>query len=208
VARETALTTSGRRRKAGDVTFERLTWPRRTERLTIRPAEPADLAAVFEYRSREDVGQWMPDRPASYDAWLLQLGKSGVLERTLVVELDGTVIGDLYLHLENGWAQRDVREAAQDSQAEVGWAFSPDHQGRGYATEAVTELVRICFEELGVRRLTAVAFADNAPSLRVMEKVGMQREAWHRSESLHRDLGWVDSVVYALLADDWRTSQS
>jgi RimJ/RimL family protein N-acetyltransferase len=36
-----------------------------------------------------------------------------------------------------------------------------------------------------------------------MEKVGMQREARYRRESLHRDLGWVDSVVYALLREDW-----
>jgi RimJ/RimL family protein N-acetyltransferase len=188
------------------VTFDRLSWPRRTERLSFRPADAADLAAVFAYRSREDVAQWMPDRPTSYDAWLLQLGKSDVMGRTLVVELDGQVIGDLYLHIENGWAQREIRDPAKDSQAEIGWAFSPEYQGRGYATEAVTELVRICFEELGVRRVTALAFADNGPSLRVMEKVGMQREALHRRESLHRDLGWVDSVVYAVLADDSHTS--
>jgi RimJ/RimL family protein N-acetyltransferase len=36
----------------------------------------------------------------------------------------------------------------------------------------------------------------------------MQREAFHRRESLHRDLGWVDSVVYALLADEWRAVQT
>jgi RimJ/RimL family protein N-acetyltransferase len=184
------------------VTFERLTWPRRTERLSFRPAEPADLSAVFAYRSREDVGRWMPNRPTSYDAWLLQIG-SDLMERTLVLELDGQVIGDLYVHIENGWAQREVREAARDTQAEIGWALSPDHQGHGYATEAVSEVVRICFEELDVRRVTAIAFADNTPSLRVMEKVGMQREARYRRESLHRDLGWVDSVVYALLREDW-----
>lgn len=190
------------------MTFERLSWPRRTERLSFRPADTNDLPAVFAYRSREDVGQWMPERPSSYDAWLLGLGKSGVLDRTLVVELDGTVIGDLYLHLENGWSQHEVREKAQDSQAEIGWAFSPDHQGHGYATEAVIELVRICFEELDVRRVTAVAFADNTPSVRVMEKAGLQREALYRRESLHRDLGWVDSVVYALLADEWREARA
>jgi RimJ/RimL family protein N-acetyltransferase len=206
MAPETPLTLASGTRLAHSVTFERLTWPRRTSRLCFRPAEPADLAAMFEYRSREDVGQWMPNRPTSYDAWLLQLG-SDLMGRTLVVELAGRVIGDLYLHVENGWAQREVREQAENTQAEIGWAFSPEHQGRGYATEAVTELVRICFEELDVRRVTAIAFADNKASLRVMEKVGMQREALYRRESLHRDLGWVDSVVYALLADDWRAAR-
>ena len=68
--------------------------------------------------------------------------------------------------------------------------------------------MRICFDDLGLRRLTAVAFADNPASLRVMEKVGMRQEALHRQESLHRDLGWVDSVVYAVLADEWRAPGS
>ena len=186
------------------MTFESLSWPARTERLSFRPAVTADLPAVFGYRSREDVAQWMPDRPTSYDDWLMQLGKSDVRGRTLVLELEGRVIGDLYLHVENGWAQREVREGGENTQAELGWALSPDHQGRGYVTEAVTELVRICFGDLAIRRVAAVAFADNAPSLRVMEKVGMRREAYFHRESLHRDLGWVDSVIYSLLVDDWR----
>jgi len=185
------------------VTFERLTWPARTDRLTFRPAEISDLPALFAYRSLEEVGQWMPNRPTSYDEWLMQLGDD-LLGRTLVLELDGRVIGDLYLHVEDGWAQREVREGGKDTQAEIGWALSPDHQGHGYVTEAVTELVRVCFEDLGLRRLSAVAFADNVPSVRVMEKLGMRREALFRGDSLHRDLGWVDSVVYALLVDDWR----
>ena len=186
------------------MTFERLSWPARTERLSFRPAEIADLPAVFAYRTLEDVAQWMPNRPASYDEWVLRLGGSDTMDRTLVLELEGTVIGDLYLRVEDGWAQREVSEGGRNAQAEIGWCLSPDHQGRGYVTEAVTELIRICFEDLAIRRLAAVAFADNAASIRVMEKLGMRREAVFRRESLHRDLGWVDSVIYALLADDWR----
>jgi RimJ/RimL family protein N-acetyltransferase len=189
------------------VTFERIPWPRRTDRLTIRPATTPDLPAVFAVRSRADVAEWMPDRPTSYDEWLLRIGRSGVIDRMLVMEREGTVIGDLYLHVEDAWTQLEVRETGKDAQAEIGWCLSPDHQGHGYVTEAMTELVRICFDELGLRRLTANAFADNEPSLRVMERLGMTCEARNRAESLHRDRGWVDGVTYALLADDWRAAQ-
>ena len=185
------------------MTFERVAWPRRTERLTIRPATVDDLPSVFAYRTLEEVGQWMPNRPASYDAWLIRMGRDA-LPRTLVIVRDESVIGDLYLKVEDGWAQAEAPEpGGKESQAEIGWCLSPDHQGRGYATEAVAELVRICFEDLGLRRLTAEAFADNTPSTKVMEKLGMRREALHRRESLHRDLGWVDSVTYAILRDEW-----
>jgi len=121
-----------------------------------------------------------------------------------VVELDGVVIGELYLHVAAGWAQTEVSDRAVDTEAEVGWALDPAYQGHGYATEAAGELVRICFEDLGVRRVTATAFADNGPSLRIMERLGMRCETRGVRTTLHRERGWVDSTVYALLADEWR----
>ena len=189
-------------------TFDRLAWPRRTDRLTLRPATTPDLPAVFAVRSRADVAEWMPDHPTSYDDWLLRLGRIGAVDRMLVMEAAGEILGDLYLHVEDAWSQAEVRESGRLAQAEIGWCLSPDHQGRGYVTEAMTELVRICFEELGVRRLTAQAFADNTPSLRVMERLGMVCEGRFRAESLHREHGWVDGVVYTLLKDDWAATRA
>ena len=182
-------------------------WPVRTDRLTLRPATPDDLRAVFEIRSLPEVGQWMPDLPTSYDAWVLAQGQRGGLERMLAVLLGDELIGHLYLHVEDAWSQVEVRDQAAGAQAELGWAFDPAHQGRGYATEAVHEALRLCFEDLGVRRVVALAFADNAPSLRVMEKAGMRREALLRKESLHRELGWLDGVSYALLVEEWLSSR-
>ncbi len=190
------------------MSFDHLSWPRRTDRLTIRPATTADLPAVFAVRSHPDVAEWMPGRPASYDDWLLGLGRSRAVDRMLVMELDGSVIGDLYLHVEDAWAQAEVSEQGKRAQAEIGWCLSPDHQGRGYVTEAMRALVGICFEDLGVRRLTANAFAGNAASLRVMERLGMVCEAHHRADSLHRDRGWVDGVTYALLREEWEAALS
>lgn len=183
--------------------FQRLSWPKQTARLSIRPCQAADLPAVYAVRSRPEVAEWMPSNPSSYEDFVLRQGASHAMERCLVMELDGTVIGDLYLHVEDGWAQAEVKDAGRDAQAEIGWCLSPDHQGKGYVTEATTELVRICFEELGLRRLTALAFADNAASLRVMERLGMVCEARYRKDSLHRTHGWLDGVSYALLREEW-----
>jgi RimJ/RimL family protein N-acetyltransferase len=191
-------------------TLPEIEWPARTDRLTLRAATPDDLRAVYAIRALPEVGQWMPDLPTSYDAWVLAQGQRGGLERMVTVLLgdaNPTVIGHLYLHVEDAWSQVEVRDQATRAQAEIGWAFDPAHQGKGYATEAVRELLRVCFEDLGVRRVVALAFADNTPSLRVMEKVGMRREALLRKESLHRELGWVDGVSYALLAEEWVTSR-
>jgi RimJ/RimL family protein N-acetyltransferase len=185
-------------------TVPEIDWPVRTERLTLRAATPEDLRAVYEIRALPEVARWMPDLPTSYDAWLLAQGQRGGVERMVVVLLGDTVIGHLYLHVEDAWAQVEVRERASGAQAEVGWAFDPAHQGQGYATEAVRAVLGQCFDVLGVRRVVALAFADNGPSLRVMEKVGMRREALMVKESLHRELGWLDGVSYALLEEEWR----
>jgi RimJ/RimL family protein N-acetyltransferase len=206
MACETALTGDRVPGRVADVTFERLSWPRRTARLSLRPCLPADLPAVYAVRSLAEVAEWMPSHPSSYEDFVLRQGASKAMERCLVMELGrdgGTVIGDLYLHVEDAWTQSEVADQGKDAQAEIGWCLSPDHQGQGYVTEATTELVRICFEDLGVRRLTANAFADNAASLRVMERLGMVGEGRFRKESLHRTRGWVDGITYAMLREDW-----
>lgn len=182
--------------------FDRVAWPVRTDRLTIRPATSADLQAIFDVRTLPDVAQWMPSRPATYAEFVLHAGEHGVLARTLVMEREGAVIGDLYLHVTDAWSQEDVAARAGE-EAEIGWCLSPAHQGHGYVSEGAAELLRICFEDLGLRRVSAAAFADNAPSLRVMDRLGMRLENHGRRDSLHRDLGWVDGVVYAVLAEEW-----
>jgi RimJ/RimL family protein N-acetyltransferase len=88
-------------------------------------------------------------------------------------------------------------------QAEIGWCIDPAVQGQGYATEAVRELIRIAFEELGLRRLVAHCFAANKASWRLMERVGMRREVYTVKESLHRSGEWMDGMSYALLAEEW-----
>jgi len=187
--------------------FPRVTWPRTTERLVLRPATADDLRAVFETRTLVEVGRWMPERPTSYAEFVLRFGELDVLGRTLVIELAGEVIGDLYLKVDAAWSQADTADRAGE-EAEVGWCLSPAHQGRGYVSEAAAELVRICFEDLGVRRVSAAAFADNLASVRIMEKLGMRCESRGVRDSLHRDLGWVDGVVYALLEDEWRATRA
>jgi RimJ/RimL family protein N-acetyltransferase len=187
--------------------LDRVAWPVHTARLVIRPATSADLLAVFEIRTLPEVAEWMPGRPTSYAEFVLRSGQHDVLARTLVMELDGVMIGDLYLHVTDAWAQEDVADRAGE-EAEIGWCLSPAHQGHGYVTEGAAELVRICIEDLGLRRLSAAAFADNTPSLRIMERLGMRRENHGVRDSLHRDHGWVDGVVYAVLADEWRAARS
>jgi RimJ/RimL family protein N-acetyltransferase len=182
-----------------------LTWPRRTARTTLRPLTLDDVDAVLAYRGDPDVNRWL-GRPARTREELVDshFAADDLLD-ALAVEVDGRVVGDTMVTVGDAWGQKDVREQARRTVAVLAWALAPSHHGRGLMTEAVEELLRISFEELGVRRVVAECFATNEPSWRLMERVGMRREAHTRQDALHRDLGWVDGLAYAILADEWRS---
>ena len=116
------------------------------------------------------------------------------------------IVGLVIVAVSDAWGQREVAAGTKRTQAEIGWCVDPAYAGRGLASEGAAELLRLCFDGLGLRRATAGAFAANAASIRVMEKIGMTIEGRGRQDSLHRELGWVDGVTAAVLADEWRTA--
>lgn len=179
----------------------------RTERLTLRAAGPEDTEATWQYRRLPEVAEWITARADDLDAYRVTFTEPSRLADTVIVEHDGRVVGDFMLRVEDGWAQAEVAEDARRTQVELGWVLDPAWSGRGYATEAVRELFRVCFEDLGVRRVVANAFLDNHASVRLMERVGMRREVHTVAESLHRDGGWLDGVGYALLVEEWRAAR-
>jgi RimJ/RimL family protein N-acetyltransferase len=178
-----------------------LDWPVRTDRLLIRPAEQRDAASTFAFRSRPEVARWLTSHPTDLEEW--EAGFEKRLHDTLVVEKDGVVIGDLMLRVEDPWAQAEVRDQAAGTQAEIGYVFDPAYAGQGYASEATRALLGLAFEGIGVRRVIAQCFADNEPSWRLMERIGMRREQHTKQDSLHRDGRWLDGMMYALLKDEW-----
>jgi len=182
-------------------------WPVRTERLSIRPCTPDDLEATWAFRGKPGVGEWLNQAHDDRAEYEQRFHDPERMAKIVVVERDGEVIGDQMIVLEDAWGQAEVAEDAKSTQAEIGWIIDPVHAGHGYATEAAGGLLRICFEGLGLRRVIATSFADNVPSWKLMERLGMRRELYGVRDSLHRTRGWLDSVTYALLADEWRARQ-
>lgn len=184
--------------------LDEVAWPRRTRRLLLRPAVLADADTTWPIRNDEEVLRWMTSAPRTLWDYRAMFLFPARLDKTLVVERDGVVIGDLMLAVEDAWSQREVADRARGVQAELGWCIGTRYQGNGYATEAVEELLRICFEDLSLRRVTANCFADNEASWRLMERLGMRREVHTRRESLHRSGQWLDGMGYAMLAEEWQ----
>ena len=148
-------------------------------------------------RSREDVVRWLYwDAPTEEQtrAWI-----EGILARppetgtTFAVELrdSGELVGNV-----------NVMVDAANRQGEIGFIFHPDHQGHGYATEAARALLDHAFERYGLHRVYGRLEPRNAASARVLEKLGMRREA-HLIENEWVKGEWQSEAVYALLAREW-----
>ena len=65
---------------------------------------------------------------------------------------------------------------------EIGYSILPAFQGRGYATEAAQALIEWGRAQPGVRRIVANCLADNAASIRVLQKAGMRQSGRDRDE--------------------------
>ncbi len=92
-----------------------------------------------------------------------------------------------------------IRQATAGShEAEIGYELAPAHWGHGYATEAVRELIRFGWEELGVHRIYAHAVADNVASARVLEKCGLTLEGRLRDKEWYKGRYW-DVLLFARL---------
>lgn len=181
------------------------TYPIQTPRLRLRPFTRGDVDAVFAYRSREDVCLYLFDDPMSREAVAetihARIGQLGFEEEgdriVLAVErrADGGLIGEVSLI----WRSVDSR------QAEVGYIFHPSAQGQGYATEAAAAMLELGFDGAGVHRVYARCDARNVASARVMERLGMHREAHFRQHALVKGR-WDEEFVYAVLEQEWRSS--
>lgn len=185
--------------------LDEVRWPVRTDRLVIRRATAEDLDATWAFRRLPEVAEWMTTATQDVEEYRARFLSDTRLPKTLVFEHDGVVVGDLMLAVKDAWAQAEVEEQGRHAEAELGWCIHPAHGGRGLATEAARALLGISFDQLQVHRAVALCFADNVPSWRIMERLGMRREAHTRRDGLHRTRGWLDGYVYALLDEEWRT---
>lgn len=187
--------------KSKDLSYT-ISEPLKTERLILRPFRLDDAAAVHAYQSLPEVARYQLWQPRSLEEiekaivnWVTldRLSGEGTLELVVETQEGGTLIGDVMLQVTDAAARQGM----------VGFSMHPDHQGRGYATEAVRMLLHIGFAELDLHRIFARCDARNRPSWRLMERLGMRREAHFREHALFKG-GWDEEFYYALLQREWR----
>lgn len=177
-------------------------WPARRDGLLFREPTEADVEVLLQFRNDPGVNHFMvrthvdPDQLRSE---VLAIPDSPT-DFSCVVERDGEVVGLGFLDVVDGAGQPGHPTGTDGL---IGYIVRPGHDGSGVATATARALLAAAFDGLGLRRVTAAANLDNHASVRVLEKAGMRRERHEVQALWHRELGWLDEVGYALLAEEW-----
>jgi RimJ/RimL family protein N-acetyltransferase len=181
--------------------------PIETDRLTLRAFGPGDFDAVFAMQSRPDVARFLywdaRTEEEVRQSLAMKIAATAIRaeEDTLFLAAElrtsGELVGDVVLH----WTSE------QHLSGEIGFIVHPDHQGHGYATEASRVLLELAFEHLRLHRVYARVEPRNVASARVLEKLGMRREA-HLVENEFVKDEWQSELVYAMLRREWEAGAS
>lgn len=173
-----------------------------TPRLELRPLTDADVPALFAiFKDPEAMRYWaspaMTDI-AEAEALLQDIQRHAEAETLFQWGLarrdDDIVIGTCTL----------FRIDRRHRRCELGYIVRRDLWGRGFAKEALTALLDHAFGTLGLHRLEADIDPRNASSIRLVERLGFQREG-HLRERYFVAGDIQDSVIYGLLAPEWRS---
>jgi len=175
----------------------------RTARLYIRPVCIDDKEPMFRYRSDpetnkylsliphdvEDVAKFINKTPVDIDI-------SGTWFQFVIIErVSNLLIGDIGIHF--------LATDLENKQVEIGYTLDKEFRGKGYATEALTMIIDYLINSLNKHRVIASIDPANEDSIRLVERVGFRKEA-HFVESLFFHGKWVDDLVYAILAKEWK----
>ena len=147
-----------------------------TERLRLRPYTVDDFGSMSALMSRPETFRYPSREPfREEEVWNRLLGHVGhwaaygfgfcaVEERAT-----GAFVGETGF----AWFRRGLGESYAEA-PEATWTIAPDHQGRGYASEAAGAAQRWIEQRLGLPRTLCMIHPDNAPSLGVARRLGYQ----------------------------------
>jgi RimJ/RimL family protein N-acetyltransferase len=173
-----------------------------TERLALRQLAASDAQKIFEYRSRPEVSRYQSWGIESRDEIQSQIESLVLTEPGIpgawyqigiVLRFGSEFIGDCGFHV----------LATETRQAEFGISLAPKYQCHGYAAEALRALLNYLFVDLSKHRVFGSVDPRNLRSIKLMQRVGMRNEA-HFIRSFWFKGEWVDDMIFAMLASDWR----
>lgn len=175
-----------------------------TERLVLRDFVEEDWLPLRAIELRPDVVRYMTQDVAS-DLSIRAYIANGMA----TAQAEPRMVFDLAITLGGRFIGRCglKRKDQEPRVGEIWYLLDPAHHGHGYAVEAARALLKLGFDELGLHRIYGDVDPRNLPSARLLERLGMRREG-HFVKDIWIKGEWCDTVIYALLADEWASASA
>lgn len=167
-----------------------------TERLLLNPINIGHAEAICRYRSDSATNRyqgWIPKDIEDVISFISnrtspEINVNGTwFQLVVTLKTTGEIIGDIGLHF----------TGSGNGQVELGCTIAREHQGNGYASEALTEVISYLCDTLGKHRLIASIDPENIPSIRLFERLGFRKEPQHANSSTEDDIRVAD-LVYSI----------
>lgn len=172
--------------------------PLETRRLILRPFTEEDAPALYAYAKHPEVGPpagWNPHKSAAESLEVIRTIFQPSDALAVILKEDGRLVGSA------GFVDKHEPSLGLPSE-EIGYSLARDCWGRGLIPEAVAEIMRHAFQDLGYAALWAAYYDDNHKSRRVMEKCGMTHR-FSREEEVPQ-MGEMRMAHYhAATRDEW-----
>lgn len=171
-----------------------------TERLLLMPINIGHAEAMYRYRSDSVTNRyqgWIPKDVEDVRSFITnrtspQLNVNGTWFQFVVsLKASGEIIGDIGLHF----------LGSSNEQVELGCTIGREHQGKGYATEALNEVISYLFDSLDKHRLTASIDPANIPSIRLFERLGFRIDDHLKDSRLPDEYRLADKSIRFSLAN-------
>jgi RimJ/RimL family protein N-acetyltransferase len=144
-----------------------------TERLYLRPFETKDLDMLVPMYSNINVMRFIgtgktlarTQAEKSIAMWNEYEKKNGFSNWAIIRKEDNAFIGKCGLS-----------RLPDESDIEISYILDEPYWGMGYATEISKAVLEYGFNRLNFKRIVAMAYPQNSPSIKVIEKIGMKYE--------------------------------
>ena len=177
-----------------------------TERLILRFLDESDIPELIDYyqRNKNFLEPWLPEFGEEFFTFEFQLRRleyekelrdSGAEYRYRIFK-----IGDSQKNIGNVAVSQIIRGVLQS--AFLGYSIDEKENGKGIATEAISKVIEISFNELKLHRLEANIIPTNAASIRVVEKLNFTKEGYSRDYCKINNK-WQDHLRFAVINQNY-----
>lgn len=167
-----------------------------TSRLFLRPIELSDSPVILKYRSDAEANKyqgWVPKNLEDVHDFIChrvcrQINQAGSWFQLGIIRKDsGELIGDIGIHF----------LAEEPFCTELGITVDQEHWNKGFANEALSEVITFLFLRLGKQKIIVSIDPRNKPSIKLFERLGFVQESY-TEKSFFLNGEWVDDLVMGL----------